>query len=57
MARHVTFVLAWPPHAALFTAMLEQGVVLFTTGPLADAVTQGIGMTINQPDLAEVVAQ
>jgi hypothetical protein len=57
VACHFTFVLAWPTHAALFTAMLEQGVVLFTTGPLAEAVTQGIGMAINQPELEQVVTR
>jgi hypothetical protein len=41
----------------MFTAMLEQGVVLFTTGSLAEAVTHGIGMAINQPELAQVVAR
>ena len=57
VACHFTFVLAWPIHAALFTAMLDQGVVLFTSGPLADAVTHGIGMAINQPELEQVVAR
>jgi hypothetical protein len=57
VACHFSFVLAWPTHAALFTALLDQGVVLFTTGPLAEAVTQGIGMAINQPELEQVVAR
>src|SRR5919205_957287 len=54
VACHFSFVLVWPTHAALFTAMLERGVVLFTTGRLAEAVTQGIGMAINQPELEQV---
>jgi hypothetical protein len=57
VACHFTFVLAWPTHAALFTAMLAQGVVLFTSGPLAEAVRHGIGMAINQPELEQVVAR
>ncbi len=57
VACHFRFVLAWPTHAAMFTAMLEQGVVLFTSGPLAEAVRHGIGMAINQPELEQVVAR
>ncbi len=49
------FVLEWPNHAAVFTAMLERGVLAVTTTRPEDAGTDGIGMTINQPELRHVL--
>jgi hypothetical protein len=50
-----TFVLEWPEHAAVFTAMLERGILVVTTARPEDAGTDGIGMTINQPELRHVL--
>ena len=50
-----TFVLEWPEHAAVFTAMLERGILVVTTARPEDAGTDGIGMTINQPELHHVL--
>ncbi len=49
------FVLEWPKHAAVFTAMLERGVLAVTTTRPDDAWADGIGMTINQPELRHVL--
>ncbi len=49
------FVLEWPEHAAVFTAMLERGILAVTTARPEDARTDGIGMTIKQPELRHVL--
>jgi hypothetical protein len=49
------FVLQWPVHETVFTAMLSRGVLVFTVGALEDALADGIGMRINQTELGQVL--